>query len=322
MDSTLSGVSRFLLGALIVLLTPAAASASDHVKTVESLTSGQTVSDGVRYVSWTHGVDVRVLDDQTGTVASFPLPAGCGAPGALGGRVAASICAGTGIQLLDVITGTWTPVPLSAAASALLGRGVARVAGVGRHWVSVTVETNRDFPPDRAAWIDRRTGELVARDPGDRHEYPNLDAPELWAPLCAPLQRSRNPDGGAPRLVAPKLIGRRALDMSGRRPVLRRCGTTKSHIITRSTTAADYTFWFSDNRVSWYEFVGSRVLGRRGEGCMYGCIRTYNAATGKYRTWRKIPQGAVNLVHTRRSIFWEDEEDIVDEESYRYRIRL
>ena len=45
-------------------------------------------------------------------------------------------------------------------------------------------------------------------------------------------------------------------------------------------------------------------------------------ATGKYRTWRKIPQGAVNLVHTRRSIFWEDEEDIVDEESYRYRIRL
>ena len=109
--------------------------------------------------------------------------------------------------------------------------------------------------------------------------------------------------------------------MSGRHPVLRRCGTTKTHVITRSTTAADYTFWFSDNRVSWHEFSGSRVLGRRGETCVYGCIRTYNAVTGRYRTWRKTPS-AVNLVHTRRSIFFEDEEDIVDEESYRYHIRL
>ena len=64
MDSTLPGVTRSLLVALIVLLIPTAASASDQVTTVESLTSGQTVSDGVRYVSWTHGVDVRVLDDK------------------------------------------------------------------------------------------------------------------------------------------------------------------------------------------------------------------------------------------------------------------
>ena len=30
------------------------------------------VSDAVRYVSWTHGTDVRVPDDNTGAVASFP----------------------------------------------------------------------------------------------------------------------------------------------------------------------------------------------------------------------------------------------------------
>ncbi|MDA0170736.1 hypothetical protein OJ998_16665 [Solirubrobacter taibaiensis] len=321
MDSKLPGARRFLLVVLIVVALPASARASDQVKMVESLTSGETVSDGVRYVSWTHGTDVRVLDDRSGSVASFPLPAGCGAPGALSGGFAASICDGAGIQLLDVTTGTWTAVPVAPETTALLTKGVGRVTGIGSHWLSITVETNRSFPPEHAAWVKRTTGELMAQDPGDRHEYPDLDAPDLWSPLCAPLTRTRNPDGGAPRLVAPKLIGRRALDMSGRYPVLRTCGTTKTHVITRSTTAADYTFWFSDNRVSWHEFSGSRVLGRRGEGCVYGCIRTYNALTRKYRTWRKTP-GAVNLVHTRRSIFFEDEEDIVDEESYRYRIRL
>ena len=109
--------------------------------------------------------------------------------------------------------------------------------------------------------------------------------------------------------------------MSGRHPVLRRCGTTKTHVITRSTTAADYTFWFSDNRVSWHEFSGSRGARRPRRGLRLRLHPHLNAVTGRYRTWRKTP-GAVNLVHTRRSIFFEDEEDIVDEESYRYHIRL
>ncbi len=60
-----------VLAALALALPVASASAADGVKRVESSTSGQTVSDGVRYVSWTVGTDVRVLDDQSGAVASY-----------------------------------------------------------------------------------------------------------------------------------------------------------------------------------------------------------------------------------------------------------
>ena len=173
------------------------------MKTVESLTSGQTVSDGVRYVSWTHGTDVRVLDDQTGTVASFPLPRRCGAPGALADRVAASICGGTGIQLLDVTTGTWTPIPLSPAASALLDRGVARVAGVGRHWVSITVEptatSRRTAPPGSSV----PPANVVARDPGDRQSTRTSTHPSCGRPSAlrcsAPATRTAARPASSPR---------------------------------------------------------------------------------------------------------------------------
>ena len=104
---------------LLVLLSvyaalAASASAADGVKQVESLTSGETISDGVRFVSWTHGADVRVLDDRTGDVASFPLPEGCSPPSALSGGYAAAVC-GTGIRLLDVGSGAWNVVPATEA---------------------------------------------------------------------------------------------------------------------------------------------------------------------------------------------------------------
>ncbi len=309
-----------LLGVLAVLALPVASASATGVVQVESSTSGQTVSDGARYVSWTVGADVRVLDDQSGAVASYPLPAGCRAPSALGRGAAASVC-GTRIQLLNVLTGTWAALPETAAAAGLLSTGVGSVTGVGRHWLSVTVESNRSYPPEHAGWINRATGELVVKDPGDRHEYADLDARHLWRRLCAPLQRYPNPEGGEPRLVAPRMSGSHALDLSGRYPVLRRCGSDEVHVLTRSSTAADSYIWFSDNRVSWYELIGSRALGRRGEACKYGCIRAYDIDAGKYRTWHKTPF-AVNVVHTRQHIFFDDEEDIVDDVAARFRVSL
>ncbi len=223
--------------------------------------------------------------------------------------------------MLNVVTGTWSTLPETAAATGLLTKGVGSVTGVGRHWLSVTVESDRSYPPEHAGWIERATGDLVIEDAGDRRMYADLDARDLWRRLCAPLKRYASPEGGAPRLVVSRLSGRHALDVSGRYPVVRRCGSDEVHVLTRSSTVADNYMWFSDNRVSWYEHVGSRVLGRRGEACRYGCIRTYDVDTGKYRTWRKTPY-AVNLVHTRRHIFFDDEADIIDDVSSRFRVSL
>jgi hypothetical protein len=223
--------------------------------------------------------------------------------------------------LLNVVTGTWSTLPETPAAADLLAKGVGTVTGVGRHWLSVTVESDRSYPPDHAGWIKRATGELLVEDPGDRRQHADLNARDLWRRLCAPLKRYPNPEGGVPRLVAPRVSGRNALDLSGRYPVLRRCGSDEVHVVTRSSTVADNYMSFSDNRVSWYDLIGSRVLGRRGEACKHGCIRTYDIDTGKYRTWHDTPF-AVNLVHTRGHIFFDDDVDIVDDVSPRFRVSV
>jgi hypothetical protein len=147
-----------LLGVLAVLALPlASASAADSVKQVESSTSGQAVSDRVRYVSWTVGTGVRVLDDQSGAVASYPLPAGCRAPSALGRGVAASVC-GTRIQLLNVVTGTSARMASSCLSRTTPSRPVevtlSTTSTLPRRYAPLSqCMRNAQAPPDRHALL-------------------------------------------------------------------------------------------------------------------------------------------------------------------------
>ena len=154
----------FLLPVLLALALPAVASASDQVKTVESLTSGQTVSDGVRYVSWTHGTDVRVLDDQTGTVASFPLPAGCGAPGRW---PTASRRRSAAAPASNCWMSPQGPGPRSRC-HRRRARCWAGACARRRRRPPLGVDHGRDqprLPAGPAAWVKRSTGELVGPGP-------------------------------------------------------------------------------------------------------------------------------------------------------------
>ena len=68
---------RSLLAAVVLaLLLAPPAHAAKKPYAVES-SRGPTLADGDRYAAWVHAGAVRVLDEQTGITASFPLPADC-----------------------------------------------------------------------------------------------------------------------------------------------------------------------------------------------------------------------------------------------------
>src|SRR3954467_8580504 len=92
-----------MVGALLL----AAALAAPH-----AVESGKefTLADGDRYAAWVHGASVRVLDVESGTTSSLPLPAECRVPEALSNVQLVFTC-GKELRLLDVAQLTWSTVP-------------------------------------------------------------------------------------------------------------------------------------------------------------------------------------------------------------------
>lgn len=140
------------------------------------------------------------------------------------------------LRLLDVATLTWSAVPSTDQVKSMFESPVT-VEGIGRVWIATTLETaDRLLHP---LWIEHATGRVVGDEPSDLTKYPNLDAPELWAPLCPPLRRTPNrawaPDEPSGlRWTPPDLKGTHALDTLHGRLMLRSCGTTKTRRVTRS----------------------------------------------------------------------------------------
>jgi hypothetical protein len=293
-----------VVAALLAVAAPATAHAAAAVE-VETATEGQTLSDGDRFAAWTHDGAVRVLDETTQATASFPLPAGCHAPAAIGdGRLAADC--GEQLDLLDIASATWSAVPATRALRSVLDADSFGIDAVGRVWIAVTVATGYHGPV-YPAWIERATGRVVTDDLGDVNTHADLDAPGLWAPLCAPLHRRRDPDYdplepyGSP-FLEPTMAGRRGIDVAHSGAlVMRRCGTRKARVITRSRTWG--RAWIGASRVSWIDQRGIPAL--EGDPRGHGRVRTYDAVTGRVRSW-PVP-GAVNpnlhVVHTRRHVF-------------------
>jgi hypothetical protein len=263
-----------------------------------------TLADGNRYAAWVHGANVRVLDEETGTTSSVPLPRECRVPEALGDGQLGFVC-GKELRLLDVARLTWSTVPSTDQVTSLFNADSVSIRGVGRVWIEADIYVgyhSGDYPE----WIERATGRVVGDDPGDLSKYPNLDAPELWTPLCPPLRRKRNPywtpeEPTGLRWEPPHIAGRRALDTLHGGLILRSCGTAKTRWVTRSR---DWdTAFFTGTRVTWIEQRGLDALSSKRSG--RGRVRTLDLTTGGVRSWT-VPGGVnpdLHVVHTRRHIF-------------------
>jgi hypothetical protein len=273
---------------MLATLMIAAALAAPHA--VESST-GFTVTDGDRYAAWVHAGQVRLLDEETQTTSSVPLPAGCLGPRALGDGQVVFTC-GRQLRLLDASAQTWSTVPDTPQIAGLFDADSMSVTGVGRLWIEVLVETGY-HAPTYPAWIERATGRLIVDDPGDLSKHADLDSPELFAPLCSPFKRRRDPDYdpldqfGSP-WIAPYVVGDLAIDVRASALVLLRCGSKRTTVITRSR------HWdrpvFTGTRVVWIDQNGLRALDGDPRG--RGEVRAFDTATGRVRSW-PVP-GAVN----------------------------
>ena len=309
-------MKRSLPLSLVALLAlPAPAGAADRYPQLETATSGYTVSDGERYVAWIHAPSVRVLDDETGKLASYPLPPDCSRLSTLGARRVAAVC-GTSFRLMNVKSGAWTTIPVTPEATALFNGSSVGLSGVGRHWLAVSTSDPRAGDVKSVVWINRTTGK-VTTDRGNLRQYPNLDAAGLWRRLCAPLTRRRSPYDSGPRFLGPRMVGRAGLERDGDTILLRRCGTKAARVLTRSGLAVSE--WFRGTRVTWIEQTGSLLF--RDKKCDDGCIRTYDLTKDRFRTFTNT-LFAQEVVHTRRHIFFDDDSDITEDVTLRYRIDL
>ena len=142
-------------------------------------------------------------------------------------------------------------------------------------------------------------------DPGDITQYPDLDAPELWAPLCPPLRRlpsqtwtPEEPSGL--RWIPPDVKGTRALDTLGGRMLLRFCGTARTRLVTRKLIYSSTAF--SANRVTWTD---TRWI--RDGAAVRETVRTLDVTTGRVRSWQFGNKPNLYVVHTRRHIFVDSE---------------
>jgi hypothetical protein len=170
-------------------------------------------------------------------------------------------------------------------------------------WIEVTLEGE-----DRALhtlWVEHATGRVVGDDPGDLSKYPDLDAPELWAPLCPPLRCTPSPiwtpeEPNGLRWIAPEVKGNHALAARFGRPILRTCGSAKKRVLSRSFGGDNWSL--SANRVTWTDtrWIGDGATVRE-------TVRTLDLSTGRVRSWAFGDKPDLYVVHTRRHLFVDDE---------------
>jgi hypothetical protein len=187
-----------------------------------------------------------ILRTDTGRVARVPAPGGCSARAAGGGRIA-YVC-GPEVRTERAVAGTkLVGVTRPLAVTSTTGGDVVRLdqwlhedaAGgyaeepfaVGARWIR---SRNRGYH-DHDGYVDLnwRTGEQREGDLADPRRVSDLNAPELTAPLCAPLRAEVLPlgditPGGSVSQQPVVVRGRWVLIAHATEPVtakLHRCGT-------------------------------------------------------------------------------------------------
>ena len=128
------------------------------------------------------------------------------------------------------------------------------------------------------------TGDETDLDPGDLHKRVDLDAADLWVPLCSPLTRRKNPEWDTDsqygsQYSGPNVVGTRALDVRRGDLVLRTCGSAAARVITRSPRWEGA--FFAGTRASWLDQDRPAALFRRERG--RARVGTFDLVTGRVR---------------------------------------
>jgi hypothetical protein len=265
------------LPATIVLLLVLAAPAQAAPTRLGTSISHPVVDSTAGRVVWQPGAgSIRTYDLGSGAPArALGVPAGCepAGRGALRGDRLVLACAGTdptssgstgGPRLLDLATGASGPVPGAGAAG--IGGPDSGVASAGRVWAEGwTRDSTVYFTLD---------GSAVERGDGAANELPNLDAPELWEPMCAPFRRSRgdleeDERRWLPYDYSPPLgLGYRRYDYRALR--VDRCGRERPLRLSRCKRACAAVH-LGAGSVAWRE---------------RGRIRLYRGESGRRAHWR------------------------------------
>jgi hypothetical protein len=258
-------MSRILAAAALLIATAAPAAAAP-ARLGTSLTAPVVEAAAGRVVWQPDAGSIRVFDLGAGEPARpLGLPAGCrpGDPGALRGDGLVLACA-EGSRLLDLVTGAAGPVP-GAEAAGIAGAD-SGVLSAGRLWAE-------GWTRDESVFF-RLDGSAVDRGEGTARELPDLDAPELWRPMCAPLERTRADEDEDQRAYLPYAyspplgLDHRAFDY---RPLrVDRCGRARRLRLSRCRRAC----------VAVQVGAGSIAWRERGR------IRLYRGASGRSASWR------------------------------------
>jgi hypothetical protein len=250
---------------LALLLALAAPASAAPARLGTSLTAPAVDSPAGRVVWQPDAGSIRVLDLAGGAPArALALPDGCrpGDPAALRGDRLILACA-EGSRLMDVATGATGPVPGAGAAG--IGGPDSGVFSAGSVWAE---GWTRD-----AAVFFRLDGTAVERGDGTARQLPDLDAEDLWRPLCAPLERTRSEDDEDERAFLPfayspplgldlRVFPYRALRVE-------RCGHERALRLSRCRHAC-VAVHLGAGSVAWRE---------------PGRIRLYRGATRRTREW-------------------------------------
>jgi hypothetical protein len=240
----------------LTLALVAAAAASARAVTFEPVAddvAGPLIADDdERFAAFM--LDARTVRVLGGEGFDAPVPASCADPVAVvdvGGGQALVDCEGAGDPrwhgrplLLDLTTAVWHEPPGVARLLERVREGeqVAGFTEVGRHWLGGEVSDHFAHP----IWVEWHTG--VYRDEeGDAAHVPDLDAEDLYVPLCRPLLRRSAGDQGEARFAPFRYRRPYALDGL----VMRRCGSSWSLRLD-----ADPGMHFGWNTVTWTRGAG------------------------------------------------------------------
>lgn len=301
------------------------AAAAAGLVAIAPSTGYETETDGNEYAASVHGSVVRIFSETTGAETDITPPAGCHLS-SVGGGVLAFLCReDESLRLYDPAAATWRTVPSSSAIRGAFGgdNGLAS-AYVGKEWIQIYSMSPCYHCDSWVARVGRETGEPGPREPRSLRVYEDLDHPRLWAPLCDPFRRTKNPDydpdeNSAFRYDDPWMFGRRAL-VYGRRGIsVQRCRSRRRTVVSRTHWDKWNHLQVGGGFITWLHQDGIEAIEERGKSYAVA----YEIATRRTRRWR-IPgpnNPNTSVSHTRGRLF-VDKRGSTGAASRRYSVRL
>ena len=284
------------------------ATAAAGLVAIAPSTGYETETDGNEYAASEHGSVVRIYSETTRAETELTPQDDCHLS-RVGGGVLAFLCReDESLRLYDPATASWRTVPSSPAIRAAFGGdGGLPSVYVGKRWIQIHSSSPCYHCDSWVARIDRETGEPGPKEPRSRRVYEDLDHPALWAPLCRPFRRQKNPDydpyeNSAFRYDDPWMFGRRALVFGRRKGIyIQRCGSRRRTLVDGVKFDRWSYLQTGGGYLTWLEQDDMEAMEERGRSYAVA----HELATGRTRRWRIPGRNNPNtsVSHTRGRLY-------------------